>query len=658
MSSRTSLEQEKSWERFVTEIRNSSVRPFKVHWDAFNNIYAARRAEDGPPPAWFPGRGVRRASNVGWLLTENGFNDYVALHRWSVGRRDRFWGTVINRLGIVFERAPSSILDLTRGAKHPRWLPGASMNCTDSCLTADPTRPAILAGREGSDEIRTTTYGELRQLVERLVAGLRNHGFSQGDAIALYMPMTIECVAIYLAIVRLGGRVVSIADSFASEELTRRLRIAEACAVVTVELCVRGGRVFRLYQKVREIDGPRAVVIPAQGKTVLRKGDLLWGNLLRCGADSAAVCDDPYGTINVLFSSGTTGAPKVIPWNHLTPIKCAMDGHFHQDIGPHDVVAWPTNIGWMMGPWLIFASLVNKAAIALYEGAPTGAGFARFIEKARVTVLGTVPSLVRMWRSSGGTDNADWHRVRVFSSTGEPSNVEDYLWLMSRAGYRAPVIEYCGGTEIGGGYITASLLHPASPGTFTAPALGIDVAILGEDGQPVAEGEMGEAFLVPPSIGLSQKLLDRDHDEAYFGGCPFGPDGEVLRRHGDQMVRLHRGFYRAGGRSDDTMNLSGIKVSSLELEQVLDKHEAVYESAAVSVAPIDGGPERLVVYVVPEGQVDAVGLRVELGRRIANYLNPLFRISDLVVVDRLPRTASNKLKRRLLREQYSTKNQN
>ena len=125
----------------------------------------------------------------------------------------------------------------------------------------------------------------------------------------------------------------------------------------------------------------------------------------------------------------------------------------------------------MMGPWLIYAGLVNGATIALYEGAPTGAEFARFVEEAGVTMLGVVPSLVRAWRRSGATDGADWSGVRLFSSTGEASTVEDYLWLMSRAGYRAPVIEYCGGTEIGGGYVTGSVLQPASPATFTTRRL-------------------------------------------------------------------------------------------------------------------------------------------------------------------------------------------
>jgi acyl-coenzyme A synthetase/AMP-(fatty) acid ligase len=152
---------------------------------------------------------------------------------------------------------------------------------------------------------------------------------------------------------------------------------------------------------------------------------------------------------------------------------------------------------------------------------------------------------------------------------------------MSRAGYRAPVVEYCGGTEIGGGYITGTVVQPASPATFSTPALGLDVVILDEGGRQAREGADGEVFLVPPSIGLSQSLLNRDHHEVYHAGCPAGPGGELLRRHGDQMERLAGGYFRAHGRADDTMNLGGIKVVG-ELEAVLGVPD-VTDVAAIAV---------------------------------------------------------------------------
>jgi acetyl-CoA synthetase len=642
------------WLEYVDKIRRTAETPFSDQWARFEENYADRDPSLPPPPAWVPQPERTAESNLGALMRELGIDDYAELHRWSAEHPAVFWQQAIERLGIDFVNPPERILDLSAGPTQPRWLPGAELNIVSSCFQPPDCTIAVAIGREGSDTVETVTYGELGALVDRVANGLVAQGFSPGDAIALYMPMNLECVAAYLGIIRAGCVVVSIADSFAPREIRRRLEIADAAGIITVDRFTRGGRTIPLYEKVREAGAVRAIVITEDGcETVnLRPGDLNWRDFLSDDATFEAAGADPYAVTNILFSSGTTGDPKAIPWTHLTPIKAAMDGHFHQDIRPGDVVAWPTNIGWMMGPWLIYATLINRACIALYEGLPSGRGFADFVRRAGVSVLGVVPSLVRAWKDSGACDGIDWSMIRTFSSTGEPSNRRDSLWLMSRTGYRAPVIEYCGGTEIGGGHLTGTVVQPASPATFSTPALGIDVVVLDDEGLPVADGEEGELFLVPPAIGLSQKLLNRDHDSVYYTGCPPGPAGELLRRHGDQVERLPGGYFRAQGRADDTMNLGGIKVSSLELERVLERHPAVFESAAVAVQPEGEGAERLVVFAVLSDDADVGDLQSELGKSLASELNPLFKIHDLVIVDTLPRTASNKLMRRELRAQY------
>jgi acetyl-CoA synthetase len=655
----TADRQNDRWERWVREMRSGPAVDFGEHWATFRRIYARRRPEDPPPQVWRPHRKQIQESNLGRLMTELGFRDYRKFHRWSVENRDEFWSRVIDRLRILFARKPETALVPGGDVEDPRWLAGARLSCVDSCFKPDSGRRAVIVGGEGASRLNATTYGELEALVNRVANGLREKGFKPGDGIALYMPMTVDCVAAYLGVIRAGGRVVSIADSFSSAELARRCRLGEAETVVTTERYARAGRTIELYAKVKEAAVPRAIVIrsadgEAAGGTDLRSGDLRWSDLLSERTTFDSMADEPEAVTNVLFSSGTTAEPKAIPWTHLTSLKCAMDGHLHHDIRPGDVVAWPTNIGWMMGPWLIYATLINEATIALYEGAPIGAGFARFVKESGVTMLGVIPSLVRAWRSSDAVSDREWEGIRVFSSTGEPSNREDYLWLMSRAGYLAPIIEYLGGTEIGGGHITGTVVQPASPATFTTAALGTDFVILGEDGGPVPEGGAGELYLIPPAIGMSQRLLNKDHHEAYYEGCPRGPGGEVLRRHGDQIARLPGGFFKAQGRSDDTMNLGGIKVSSLELEHVVNEHPEVYESAAVAVQPEGEGAERLVLFVVTKGGIGGDRLLTELKRKIAQELNPLFKIHDLVVVEELPRTASNKLMRRTLRARYGS----
>jgi len=263
-----------------------------------------------------------------------------------------------------------------------------------------------------------------------------------------------------------------------------------------------------------------------------------------------------------------------------------------------------------------------------------------------------VPSLVKAWRAHNMTDRIDWTGIRAFSSTGEASNADDYLWLMARAGYK-PVVEYCGGTEIGGGYITQSLAQPSSPATFSTPALGLDVAILDEEGRPARAGEL---FIIPPSVGLSQTLVNRDHHEVYYQDAPRGAKLELLRRHGDAFEELPGGYYRAHGRADDTMNLGGIKVSSAEIERVVLGVEGVSDVAAIAVDPPGGGPSLLVLYVVPApgSGLKADQLKEAAQSAVSARLNPLFRVHDVRLAESLPRTASNKVMRRVLRSQHRT----
>jgi len=595
-------------------------------------------------PAWVPDEATIARANLTRLMEEVGVTDFAALHRWSVTERAAFWAAVVERLGIVFRRPPEAVL-AGGDVEHPRWLSGALLNIVDSCFTAPADRVAVRYAAAG--EVRDVTYGELRRLVGRFANGFVAAGLRPGDRVAIAMTMNLESVVAYLGTVAAGGVVVSIADSFAPDEIATRLRLTAPRRVVTQDRILRDGKSLPMYEKVVAAGGASCVVVDTGGDVARREGDVTWEAFLSEDDEFDPVAAPPDTVTNILFSSGTTGEPKAIPWTETTPIKAAMDGHFHHDIHPDDVVAWPTNLGWMMGPWLIYASLVNDAAFALYDDAPNTRGFCEFVAAAGVTILGLVPSLVASWRSSGALEGVDWSRVRLLSSTGEASNPEDYRWLMERVG--APVVEYCGGTEIGGGYISGTVVQPAVPATFTTPSLGLDVRILDEEGRPTDSGEL---FIVPPSIGLSTELLNRDHHEVYYAGLP---QADVpLRRHGDHMERLPNGYYRAHGRIDDTMNLGGIKVSSAELERAVADVAGVAEVAAVAVPPPGGGPDRLVVFAVPRPGVRPrpEAWREEMQRALRARLNPLFKIHDVVVVDALPRTASQKVMRRELRARY------
>ncbi|MBW4623115.1 MAG: AMP-binding protein [Cyanosarcina radialis HA8281-LM2] len=603
---------------------------------------------EGIAPAWFPSQAQIQATNIAALMRELAIDSYRELHNWSVQNRSEFWDIIIQRLGIRFRQPYTQIVDLKRGVELPQWLVGARFNIVESCWQAPPDRTAIVYQPEGGT-ISTWTYGQLRSLSNRVSNGLLAAGCQFGDAIAIAMPMTAESVAIYLGIVQAGGVVVSIADSFAANEIATRLQISGAKAIFTQDYIERGGKQLPLYSKVVEANAPKAIVLTAAAVD-LRSGDLAWNDFLSTSDRFEAVAADPSDRTNILFSSGTTGEPKAIPWTQTTPIKCAADGHLHHDIHPEEVLAWPTNLGWMMGPWSIYASFINQATLALYYGTPTQKEFSQFVRDARVNILGVVPSLVSAWKATGCMAGLDWSAIKAFSSTGECSNPQDMLYLMSLAGNK-PIVEYCGGTEIGGGYITGTLVQPSAPATFSTLALGVDAVILDEEGRLADKGEM---FIIPPSIGFSTELLNQDHHQTYFAltpHLPISPSPHLpLRRHGDRMERLPNGYYRALGRVDDTMNLGGIKVSAAEIERVVNAVEGVGETAAIAISPASGGPSQLVIYAVVEAEMQREILLAKMQSAIRERLNPLFKIHDLILVEALPRTTSNKVMRRVLRD--------
>ena len=632
--------------------------PFALHQLLYETVYADfDRAKYGPPPVWFPTDEDITEANITRLMAELHIKTYPEFHAWSAANRDTFWRMMIDVLGI---KATETYTEAQKDATGISTKL-AKLNIVESCFNASDDAIAIVTQRENDENLSTLTYHELESLTNRVANGLVDIDIEPGDAVAVDMPMTAESVAIYLGIVKAGCVVVGIADSFAPEEIATRLRIGNAKAVFTQDYINRAGKRLPLSEKVIAANAPKAVVLSCESGGIVaqtqRENDMTWQDFLSDIETFTAVPCHPDAHTNILFSSGTTGEPKAIPWTHTTPIKCAADAYLHHDIHPGDILAWYTNLGWMMGPWLIYASLINRATIALYDGgSPTERDFGVFVQNAKVSMLGVVPTLVRAWKNTDCMQGLNWHAIRAFSSTGECSNPEEMLYLMSLAGYK-PVIEYCGGTEIGGGYITGTRVQPAAPSTFTTPALGLNFLLFDDDGNL---SDNGEVFIVSPSLGLSTSLLNADHNEVYFAGTPQSN----LRRHGDAIERLGNGFeteswlagakYRVLGRVDDTMNLSGIKVSAAEIEEVLNIVSGIQETAAVAISPKDGGPSQLVIYAVltASGAVPAKQkLHATLQTAISEHLNPLFRIHAVVIVDTLPRTASNKVMRRLLRQQ-------
>ncbi len=636
------------WSKISKKFLHPNV-PFVVHQDVFCRVYSRWDKALGPAPAWIPSEEGIKASNLHEMMSRKGIDCLDEFYRWSIERPDAFVEEMLKRLKIGFHRKPTDIL--ISNPEYPQWLYQAKLNIVESCFNSDDEATAILSQNDNGELVRLS-YSEFHERVARVVYSLRQRGAKPGDRVGMAMPMTSEAIVIYLGIIATGCSALPVAESFSTQEIHLRFEIGNPICIFTQDVIKRSGKKLPLYEKVAAATSAPCIIFETDNNSSFsyREQDLSWRDFLKNKADYDFDVAEPEKEICLLFSSGTSGHPKAIPWKQMTPLKAANDAHLHQDLHSGDVVCWPTSLGWMMGPWLVFASLINRATIAITQEVPTHRGFGKFIQDSQVTMLGIVPSIVKAWREHDCMRGLDWSAIRAFSSTGECSNADDMHFLMSLAGYK-PIIEYCGGTEVGGAYITGTVIQPCAPGNFSTPAMGFNLCILDKAEQP---GPMGEMFFIPPALGLSTEIINGNHHEVYFEETPKGPNGELLRRHGDQMEALPGGYFRAHGRVDDAMNLGGIKVSVVQIEELLRQCPFMHDIAAIAVAPHGGGPSRLVIYFVPSEKVPCDDPRLEMQYVIREQLNPLFKIHDVVAIDALPRTASNKVMRRQLRALYET----
>lgn len=669
--------------RFVSKELLHPKHPHALHRLMYDAIYTDWDYESkGPPPAWFPTQELARETNLGRLMEVHGkrllgssyyspIESFTAFQKFSADHPQIYWPLLLNELSVHFYVQPKCVFSAPDESRpNGTWLPGAVLNAAECCLLPKPSHgktdfgKAIIWRTEGQTSLHSMTYAELRKSVNRVANALDLLGLEKGDVIAIDMPMSTNSIIIYLAVILAGYVMASIADSFSPQEIATRMRISKAKAVFTQDVILRGGKTIPLYSRVLEAKSPMIIVLPANEndlQVILRNGDFSWNTFLAPVDhlsrpwDYQAVQQPIESLTNILFSSGTSGDPKALPYSHLQPLRLAADTWAHLDVKVGDVFVWPTNLGWMVGPMLVYSSFLSGATIGIYIGSPLLRGFGEFVQDAGATVLGTVPSIVKTWRKSSCMDGLDWSKIRVLSSTGEASNIDDDLWLSSRAFYK-PVLEPCGGTELAAGFLQGCLLQPQALAAMSTPSMTTSLVILNDQKLPYPDNQpcIGELTLMP-MFGASHSLLNGDHNKIYYEDMPMHK-GMKLRRHGDIFERTAGGFYKSHGRSDDTMNLGGIKTSAVEIERVCNKaSEHIIETAAVAVPPPGGGPDQLVVFVV---LADAAGpnfttdyIRKALTKALQTYLNPYFKVSLVVIVAEFPRTATNKVLRRVLRSQ-------
>jgi acetyl-CoA synthetase len=577
-----------------------------------------------------------------------------------------FSEAVLQYLDIRFYEPFSEVLDLSKGIAWPEWCKGGMLNIVHNCLdkyigTETENHLALVAENERG-EVCTYTYINLWEEVNQVANGLRSLGIGKGDAVGLFMPMTCEIVIAFLAIAKIGGIILPLFSGFGAGALSARLVDAEAKLLFTADGSPRRGKTVHMKQ----ISDEAAAAVPSlKYQVVLRQSDLdiemkpgrdvSWDDLV----DRQPITAETEQTraedlLMIIYTSGTTGRPKGAIHTHCGfPVKAAQDMAFGTDVHPGETIYWMTDMGWMMGPWLVFGSLILGSTVFLYDGAPDFPGPDRIwdmVERHRITTLGVSPTLIRALLQYGEEPfrKHDLSSLRFFASTGEPWNPDPWMWLFEQVGERKrPIINYSGGTEISGGIVMGNPLLPLKPCSFSAPCPGMAADVFDEKGLPVRE-QVGELVIKEPWIGMTRGFW-KDPDryvETYWSRWPD------IWVHGDFAAIDSDGLWYILGRSDDTIKIAGKRLGPAEAESILVEHPLVVEAAAIGVPHEIKGSELVVFCVLkPESQPDD-DLRRELKEKISGSLGKALAPRDILFVKDLPKTRNAKVMRRMIRSAY------
>jgi len=356
----------------------------------------------------------------------------------------------------------------------------------------------------------------------------------------------------------------------------------------------------------------------------------------------------------LIYTSGTTGRPKGAVHTHCGfPIKAAQDMWHGLDLHVEETLFWPTDMGWMMGPWLVFGTLVLGATMMLYDGAPDFPGPDRVWKLCTdhgVTALGVSPTLIRALRKYGEeiVNRHDLTKLRKFASTGEPWNPDPWLWLFRVVGRgKLPIINYSGGTEISGGILMGNVLTPMKPCAFSGPLPGMAADVVDENGNSI-RGKVGELVIREPWIGMTRGFW-RDPQRYLDTYWSRWPDIWV---HGDWAAIDDEGLWYILGRSDDTIKIAGKRVGPAEVESILVAHAQVSEAAAVGVPDSIKGEALVCFCVLKNGDNASADIAQELKQSVARDLGKALAPRDIVFVSDIPKTRNAKVMRRIVRAAY------
>ena len=623
---------------------------------------------------WTPDPLEVSRTNLHAFMQKHGLPCVEKLNRRSTEDIAWFWDAALQDLGIRFRKPYAQVVDLTDGSAFPSWCVGGRMNIVDNLLDRwlEDGRTAqriALHYESEAGHVVTLTYADVARETARVSEALRRDGFGPGDVIGLFMPMTPELLFAFLAIIKIGGVILPLFSGYGPSAVTTRLLDAGAVALFTSNAFPRRGRPVELKSVADEalLSCPlvRRVIVherladaptPMTANRDVRYADFV-ENMPESSETHDTGAEDP---MMIIYTSGTTGRPKGAVHTHCGfPLKGAQDMYHAMDLKPGEVMYWMSDMGWMMGPWLVFGTMTIGATMVFSDGAPDFPNVGRLwkmVEQHGMTHLGLSPVLIRALMPHGPEPvrEADLSRLRAVGSTGSPWDPASWNWVFEHVlGRKKPILNYSGGTEISGGIVCGNFLQPLKPCAFSGPVPGMAADVVDEEGNPL-RGAVGELVIRKPWIGMTRGFWqDRQrYLDSYWSRFP---DVWV---HGDFAAIDEDGCWFILGRSDDTIKVAGKRLGPAEVEAIVNADPMVVESAAVGV-PHDVKGQEVGLFIVPkagfawpaDGQVPAASveeLRSRLNAAVMAELGKPLKPAFIRFARSLPKTRNAKVMRRLI----------
>ncbi len=551
-----------------------------------------------------------------------------------------------------------------------KWFVGGKINASVNALDRHVNegrgdRVAFFFEGEPGDT-RTITYSQLLTEVKKTANALTELGIKDGDRVAIYMPMIPEAAIAMLACARIGAPHSVVFGGFSADALLSRIQDADAKLVITADGGYRKGAAFALKPAVDDAlkgktNVKNVLVVKRTGQETNwdASKDVWWHEIVeRQSTEHVAQSFDSEHPLFILYTSGTTAKPKGI--SHTTGGYLTQVAYTHKmvfDIKPETDVYWSTaDVGWITGhSYVVYGPLINGATQVMYEGTPDTPHKGRIfeiIEKYKVSILYTAPTLIRTWMKWGDEfpKAHNLNSLRLLGSVGEPINPEAWMWYREIVGgNRCPIVDTWWQTETG-----AIMISPlpgvtaTKPGSAMRPLPGISGKVVDDNAKEVGLGHGGYLILDKPWPSMLRGIWGEDerYKETYwsrFNGVYFAGDGAKIDTDGAIWLL---------GRVDDVMNVSGHRISTTEVESALVSHEAVAEAAVVGAADEMTG-QGIVAFVILRGGIPNVGgeeLIKELRAHVAKEIGAIAKPRQIVVVQELPKTRSGKIMRRLLKD--------